>query len=128
VRFWLALSHEEQKSTAIRKKLRPAMTTLSGGKFGNGSNGAAVGADAHQRVDDRRREYDYAIGIPGSPARLRCVGKHLHRASSQVDSLQLAVSKKPERTTVWRPKRGAGAFGASEWLRPDLIERPEPKL
>jgi len=44
--------------------------------------------------------------------------------ASQIDLLQLAVGKKPDRAAIRRPERIAGSLGARERLRRHLIERP----
>ena len=51
----------------------------------------------------------------------------LQAAASQIDPLQLAVGKKPNRAAIRRPERIAGTLGARERLRRHLVERPHPE-
>ena len=55
------------------------------------------------------------------------VRQSVQDAASQIDPLQLAVGKKPNRAAIRLPERIAGSLGARERPRCHLIERPHPE-
>ena len=111
----------------IGQKLRPAMAPLAGRKPRHGHRRPTRGHHAHQGPAAVRGEHDDAVAVPRATAATRRVRQFLRAAASQIDPLQLAVGKKPNRAAIRRPERIAGSFGARERLRRHLVERPHPQ-
>jgi hypothetical protein len=117
---------------AIGQKLRPAMAPLAERKLCYGHRRSTRGHHAHQRDAapgyTHRGEHEDAVAVPCAAAATRRVRQHLRAAAPQIDPLQLAVGKKPNRAAIRRPERIAGSLGARERLRRHLVERPHPEL
>ena len=75
-----------------------------------------------------RGENQHAVPVPRATTAMRRIGKFPSFPAFQIDPLQLAVGKKPNRPAIWCPERITGSFGARERPGCHLIERPHPKL
>src|ERR1700674_2056242 len=90
-----------EEMLAVGKEKWPAMrSVLSRVDLRDGSWCSSAGTDAHQGCLRGRREQDHAARSPGPPAPKLGVADRLHRASIQVDRLQLTIGEKSKRAAV----------------------------
>ena len=83
--------------------------------------------DAGQRADDLREE-NVSVRAPCAPVVTSHGGQHHRGSTCHVDSLQLPVRDKPDRSAVGRPEKPERTLRPSQRPRAVGVERAQPDL